>query len=54
MQTSDVNNQKDGRVELVKQNAELQKDGKVLRPLPKNQRLGKNDQGYDILPNEGK
>lgn len=54
MQTTDQNNNKDGRLDLILENATVPKPDQIRQPLPQNQKFGKNAQGYDILPNEGK
>lgn len=54
MKTTDVKNNDYGRLDIFKDNAA--KDSKEARKpmLPSNERLGKNKEGYDILPGEGK
>ena len=48
-----MGNNKHGRLDqLKKMNPHEAKDCKPM--LPKNKRMGKNKDGYDILPNEGK
>lgn len=54
MKTSDVKNNDYGRLDIFRDNAA--KDSKEARKqnLPRNEKMGKNKEGYDILPNEGK
>ena len=54
MQTSDVNNNKDGRMDQIDLNATTPKPDKVKPKLPQNKRFGTNSDGYSILPDEGK
>lgn len=54
MQITDQNNNKDGRLDLILENATVPKADQIRHPLPQNQKFGKNEHGYDILPNEGK
>ena len=53
MKTSDMGNNKHGRLDLLKDLKPC--EAKDCKPkLPKNKKMGKNESGYDILPNEGK
>lgn len=55
MQTSDVNNNENQRMDIIKQNASPKPSKEARKAdLPKDMYRGKNSDGYDIIPDERK
>lgn len=50
MQNSDVNNNADGRMDIMRQNSSPKTASEAPGNLPKEKPMGKNSDGYDILP----
>ena len=55
MQTSDVNNNANGRMDIIKDNSSPKPSKEARKAdLPANVYQGKNSDGYDIIPDERK